>query len=119
MAPAKAITEIKVLQTGGFNAGGNAAPDGSRPALGAMSPILKSILEAGAAYPLLREIMSFAQTDGGKLTASVQSALGELTAELKAVLKKEERAPASNGGAIDVRNEDILQERQPGALAGE
>ena len=33
------------------------APPGS-PALGAMSPVLKSILEAGAAYPLLRELMS-------------------------------------------------------------
>src|SRR5262249_34535165 len=46
MAPATAIKEIKVLQTGGFAGGGNGAPD-ARPALGAMSPILKSILEAG------------------------------------------------------------------------
>src|SRR5580658_1645881 len=41
MTPAKAIREIKVLQTGGFGGGGNGASDGSRPALGAMSPILK------------------------------------------------------------------------------
>jgi len=70
MAPAQAIKEIKVLQTGGFGGGGSGASDGARPALGAMSPILKSILEAGAAYPLLREIMSFAQMDADKLTAS-------------------------------------------------
>src|SRR5580704_9788505 len=47
MEPAKAIREIRVLQTGGFAGGGNGA---SQPMLGAMSPVLRSILEAGAAY---------------------------------------------------------------------
>jgi flotillin len=116
MAPAKAIKEIKVLQTGSFGSAGGGAPDGARPALGAMSPILKAILEAGAAYPLLREIMSFAQMDGDRLSASAQSALGELTAELRAVLKKEELAPTSNGGRIDV---DLVESRRPGGPAGE
>jgi uncharacterized membrane protein YqiK len=116
MAPAKAIKEIKVLQTGNFGSAGGGAPDGSRPALGAMSPILKAILEAGAAYPLMREIMTFAQMDGDKLSASAQTALGELTTELRAVLKKEEPAPTSNGGRIDV---DLVEARRPGGPAGE
>jgi uncharacterized membrane protein YqiK len=100
MAPATAIKEIKVLQTGGFAGGGNGASE-SRPALGAMSPILKSILEAGAAYPLLREIMSFAKVDSETLGASAQGALNDLATELKAVLRKEE-VPAANGEAIEV-----------------
>ncbi len=98
MAPASAIKEIKVLQTGGFGTNGNS--DGSRPALGAMSPILKSILEAGAAYPMLREMLSFAKVDGDNASESVQRILNELTTELKATLKKEE-AP-SNGEARDI-----------------
>lgn len=78
MVPAKAIREIKVLQTGGFGGGGNGSPDGARPALGVMSPILKSVLEAGAAYPPLRELMSFAKVDADKLGDRAQSALNEL-----------------------------------------
>ena len=70
MTPAKAIREIRVLQTGGFGA---ATADGARPALGAMSPMLKSILEAGAAYPFLRELMSFAKVDGDKLSEKAQT----------------------------------------------
>jgi uncharacterized membrane protein YqiK len=85
MAPAKAIREIRVLQT---NSGGPAA--GAPPALGAMSPILKSILEAGAAYPLFRELMTFAQTDPAKLTEKAHAALDELSAEMGTILKTEE-----------------------------
>jgi uncharacterized membrane protein YqiK len=87
MEPAKAIREIKVLQTGGFAGNGNGA---GQPMLGVMSPVLKSILEAGAAYPLLRELMSFAKTDSKALTDKAQSALDELTTEIGAILKKEE-----------------------------
>jgi flotillin len=91
MEPAKAIREIKVLQTSGFT-GGNGA---SQPALGAMSPVLKSILEAGAAYPLLRELMAFAKADGKTLTDKAQSALDDLSTEIGDILKKEE---GKNGG---------------------
>jgi uncharacterized membrane protein YqiK len=91
MVPAKAIREIKVLQTGGFGGGGggNGSSEG-RPALGVMSPILKSVLEAGAAYPLLRELMSFAKVDSDKLSEKAQGALSELSGELQSILKKEE-----------------------------
>ncbi len=87
MAPAKAIKEIRVLQTSGM--GQNGA--GGSPALGAMSPVLKAVLEAGAAYPLLRELMSFAKVDGVGLGEKAQAKLQELTGELGTILKKEER----------------------------
>jgi uncharacterized membrane protein YqiK len=107
MTPAKAIREIKVLQTGGF--GGGSGADG-RPALGAMSPILKSVLEAGAAYPLLREMMAFAKVDGDKLSERAQTALSELSGELGAILKKDEE---NGGGAA----REISVARRPGAGA--
>ncbi|HEY1956467.1 MAG TPA: SPFH domain-containing protein [Polyangiaceae bacterium] len=103
MSPAKAITEIKVLQTSGIGAQGTSA-SGTAPALGAMSPVLKTVLEAGAAYPLLRELMSFAQVDKSKLTERAKSALGELGTELSTAMTEAkgepeviEVVPLSNG----------------------
>jgi len=90
MAPAKAIKEIRVLQTSGM--GQNGGTGGGATALGAMSPILKSVLEAGAAYPLLRELMSFAKVDGAGIGDKAQSMLNDLTGELGTILKKEEQA---------------------------
>ena len=86
MAPAKAITEIKVLQTGGMN--GSSGAGGA--AGGVMSPILKTIMEAGAAYPLMKEMMSFAQVDNAKLGAKVSGLLGELGTELETAVKPED-----------------------------
>jgi uncharacterized membrane protein YqiK len=88
MEPAKAIKEIRVLQTGGF--GGGTTADGARPALGAMSPILKSILEAGAAYPMMRELLTFAKVDPAALGDKAHAALGQLTGEIGTILKKDE-----------------------------
>jgi uncharacterized membrane protein YqiK len=93
MAPAKAIREIRVLQASGFGTG---AAAGSPPALGAMSPILKSVLEAGAAYPLLRELMQFASVDADKLAERAQVALGELSNEIGTILKSEEGASGAS-----------------------
>ena len=50
------------------------------------SPILKTILEAGAAYPLLREMLQFSQVDGGALADKARLLLGRLPEELKAVV---------------------------------
>jgi flotillin len=100
MEPAKAIREIKVLQAGGFGGGAN----GSQPALGVMSPVLKSILEAGAAYPLLRELMQFAKADGKTLTDKAQTALDELTTEIGTILKKEE---GTNGEPTTLKPQPI------------
>jgi flotillin len=98
MAPAKAIKEIRVLQTSGMGSSNGNGANGGQPALGAMSPILKSVLEAGAAYPLLRELMSFAKVDGGTLGEKAQGMIQELTGELGAILKKEEL----HGADVDV-----------------
>jgi uncharacterized membrane protein YqiK len=102
MAPAKAIREIRVLQTGGFASAGNGSGTGGAPALGVMSPILKSVLEAGAAYPLLRELMQFAKVDHDALSEKVHGALGDLSTEIGAILNKDVSAsgqpPAQDAG---------------------
>ncbi len=104
MTPAKAIREIKVLQTTGFGGGtGGGSADGSRPALGAMSPILRSVLEAGAAYPLLRELMAFAKVDPEKVSGKVQEALTELSGELGTILAKDEDKNGGGAGGFSAR----------------
>lgn len=81
MAPAKAIKEIRVLQTSGM---GGATASNGQPALGVMSPVLKTVLDAGAAYPLLKELMSFADVDKDKLGDRAKELVAELGAELQA-----------------------------------
>lgn len=92
MQPAKAISEIKVLQLQGGAAGIGANGDGAANGgsmFGASSPILKTILEAGAAYPLLREMLSFAQVDTGKLADKVRSFVGALPDEVRAAVDQD------------------------------
>jgi len=80
--PAEKIAEIKVLQLGGALGGGGAGANGngasaggSFPLLGgALGPVTKSIVEASALLPMLKEIMRF--TDADKLKAAFAS-LGE------------------------------------------
>ncbi|MGD0676077.1 MAG: flotillin domain-containing protein [Polyangiaceae bacterium] len=115
MAPAKAIREIRVLQTGGMTAGGNGA---GLPALGAMSPILKSILEAGAAYPLLREMMQFANVDPEKLTEKARAALNELSSDIGSVLRKEDGANGDAGAATPLAPREMDVARDAGERRG-
>ncbi|MEO8182113.1 MAG: flotillin domain-containing protein [Deltaproteobacteria bacterium] len=64
--PADKIKEIKVLQMGGSLGGGNGNGQGtgSFPLLGgALGPVAKSILEASAVLPMLKEVMSFAELE--------------------------------------------------------
>jgi uncharacterized membrane protein YqiK len=78
--PAEKIAEIKVLQLGGAlggaGANGNGASSGAQLPLlgGALGPITKSIIEASAVLPVLKEAMKF--TDGDKLKAAF-AALGD------------------------------------------
>src|SRR4029077_2728366 len=78
--PAEKISEIKVLQLGGaLGAGGsngNGAGAGVQLPLlgGALGPVTKSIIEASAVLPMLKEVMKF--TDADKLKAAF-AALGE------------------------------------------
>jgi uncharacterized membrane protein YqiK len=86
MAPAQHISEIKVLQM--QNGSGTDANGQSMP-MGATSPVLKTILEAGAAYPLMRELMNFAQVDSGQLASKARGFLQTLPAELKSVIEQD------------------------------
>ncbi len=88
MQPAKAISEIKVLQLQGMGSGGASgdANGNGGSMFGSASPILKTIMEAGAAYPLLREMLSFAQVDTDKLADKVRAFVGTLPAEVKAAV---------------------------------
>jgi hypothetical protein len=121
MEPAKAITEIKVLQTGAMGANGAQAST-SQP-LGMMSPILKTILEAGAAYPLMRELMSFAQVDQAKLSDKARGALAELGGQIEAVMKETPKKegelpmPTSTNGARTIDIDDALRDPRRGIAA--
>ncbi len=111
MSPAAKISEIKVLQTNGLGLGGGSA--NGMGALGGMSPILKTIMEAGAAYPLVRELMSFGGVDAGKVEGEVKKLLGSLGTEVSGVLtadttKKEEQAPAAEASKPEVASGDEL-----------
>ncbi len=71
MKPAERISEIKVLQVGGAGMGSGATNGGggaqSMPLLGnALGPVAKTLLEASAVMPVLREVMKFADVDALK-----------------------------------------------------
>lgn len=119
MTPARAISEIKVLQLQGGP--GSAMTNGEQGggALGNVaSPILKTILEAGAAYPLLREMMAFSQVDGQALADKARAFLGTLPAELRQTLEQDptfakkledlggHAARAESARGIEVRDAD-------------
>lgn len=122
MQPAKAISEIKVLQlqgTGGAGAA-NGESNGHAPAFGVASPILKTILEAGAAYPLLREMMAFSQVDTDKIADKARDFLGTLPAEVKSVIENDPAIAAKfaglgNKGAHDADIE--VTTRRPNGVA--
>jgi len=93
MQPAKAISEIKVLQLQGTamngshdNGHGNGGGGNGHAMFGTTSPILKTILEAGAAYPLLREMLAFSQVDTGKVGDKIRAVIGALPAEIKSAI---------------------------------
>ncbi|MFO0587675.1 MAG: flotillin domain-containing protein [Polyangiaceae bacterium] len=87
MQPAKAISEIKVLQLqGAAGASANGDANGAGSMFGSASPILKTIMEAGAAYPLLREMLTFAQVDTDKLADKVRAFVGTLPDEVRAAV---------------------------------
>ena len=128
MAPAKSISEIKVLQLQGMGGNGGGSSDGSNGSsggggFGAMSPVLKTILEAGAAYPLLREMMAFSQVDTGKLVGQARDFLGTLPAELRSVIENDPAISAKlaelgrNGGTTSLTDADIeVTTQRPAAV---
>jgi len=113
MSPAQKISEIKVLQTNGLGMGGSTGVG----ALGGMSPILKTIMEAGAAYPLVRELMSFGGVDTGKVEGEVKKLLGSLGSEVSHALTTDTKAPeapakAADGDELIVVEDDDLAEQE-------
>jgi uncharacterized membrane protein YqiK len=129
MTPAKAISEIKVLQLqgtgGGSNGSANGDANGHAPAFGVASPILKTILEAGAAYPLLREMMAFSQVDTDKLADKARELIGSLPAEVKSVIENDpsiaaKLAELSRQGAPSTHDPDIeVTTQRPHAISAE
>jgi hypothetical protein len=83
MEPARHISEIKVLQTGSTNAANNAG------VMGTTSPIMRTLLEAGAAYPMLKELMAFAQSqpETARIAEKAKELLGGLSGELAEEVK--------------------------------
>jgi flotillin len=120
MTPAKAISEIKVLQfqggpgSNGSGGDGNAQQSG---AFGAASPILKTVLEAGAAYPLLREMMAFTQTDTDKLAGLARGFLQTLPGEVRKIVESDPAIAAKldemSGADIHVSDDGPRTPRRP------
>ena len=86
MMPAQKITEIKVLQANGVFGGGAGGGSGEGGAVGVMSPIMKTLMEAGAAYPLVRELMAFGRVDPGQLGDKARELLASMGPELQKAL---------------------------------
>lgn len=63
MKPAERIESIRVLDLGGNGGNGNS---------GGMSRILSSIINAGAAMPLLKELVNFSGLDSAKIGQTIQ-----------------------------------------------
>ena len=113
MTPAKAISEIKVLQLQGMPS--HAAPGGegngeAASGFGAASPVLKAILEAGAAYPLLREMLQFSQVDTDKLADKARALLTTLPAEIKSIITND---PALSAKVAELGNRAATQPFEP------
>jgi uncharacterized membrane protein YqiK len=104
MSPAQKISEIKVLHTGGFG-GGSSNGNGSLGAgpLGAISPILSTVMQAGAAYPVLRELMAFG---GIKPEAIVSELKGLLSSEAKGSSEAKASPEVTKAAATDTNVSD-------------
>jgi len=92
--PAERIGEIKVLNVGGSLGGGNgqSGPGLQAPLLGnALGPVAKTILEASALAPVLKEVMRFADVD------ALKSAVNQHLAAVPAA----SAAPSPNGAGAE------------------
>lgn len=79
MKPAEKISELKILQVGGQGVVNGAEPKVGTHVLGAaMNPLASTLLQAGAAYPLFKEILNFARSDGDKITDLLKDELQRL-----------------------------------------
>ena len=86
-----------MLQLQGMGGAPSGDGNGQASAFGAASPILKTILEAGAAYPLLREMMAFSQVDTDKIADKARELIGHLPAEVRSVIESDPAIAAKLG----------------------
>jgi uncharacterized membrane protein YqiK len=84
--PAEKITEMKVLQLGGFQANGQSAngEGGVAPFLGnALGPLAKTLLDTSAMMPVVKELMKFADAKNlADLVPSMTAPNGDKTPAL-------------------------------------
>lgn len=102
MAPAAKIGEIRILHTPGMAGGlvGGGEPAGlDGQSLGIVTPVVKTILQAGAVYPLLRELIAFGKVDGAGLGDDARKLLAGLGGEVKKMLAE----PAASGNGTPVQ----------------
>jgi uncharacterized membrane protein YqiK len=94
MKPAEKISELKILQVngGGLSNGNGADAKVGMHMLGTgMNPLASTLLQAGAAYPIFKELLSFAKSaEGEKIVNVVKDEMNRLTP-----------ATSTNGGALD------------------
>lgn len=100
MKPAEKISDLKILQVNGAGFGGGNGADAKLGTMlgGNVGQIAQTLLQAGAAYPMFKELLSFAQSsEGDKITKAVRQELeralspsnGEtITGEVVPVLSK-------------------------------
>jgi len=90
MKPAEKISDIKILNvTGGGGAGGSSSEGNNGSITG---KLLDSLLQAGAAYPMFKEMLKFANVDLEKQSAS--EVAGKVVEQLKSLAAKGETREA-------------------------
>lgn len=101
MKPAEKIDSIRVVNVNGLGGDGSGAPSGAG---GAIGPVLTTLLQTGAALPLLREVLAAVQTqspgtdvDGALRRLPGGSAVADALAAPKKPAAKPESASAASG----------------------
>lgn len=105
MSPAQKISEIKVLHTGGMGMGA-----GGEGALGGITPILSTLMQAGAAYPVMKELLAFG---GLKPEAIVGELKGILGADGEKPDAKEPPTNGTSAQSAEVSDAEVVFVEEP------
>jgi uncharacterized membrane protein YqiK len=105
MKPAEKISDLKILQLntpggGAMNGNGAEAKLGTHMLGGNMNQLASTLLQAGAAYPLFKELMTFAKSSDGEKIINV-------------VKEEVERVAASNGDAPSTSTPSAAPAQKP------
>src|SRR5262249_52899832 len=94
MKPAEKISDLKILQVNGAGLGGGSGAEaklGTHKLGGNIGQLAQTLLQAGAAYPMFKELVNFAKSpDGEKIVGAIRQDLtgspnGEPTITAEAV----------------------------------